>query len=225
MILLLLLLLPLSVSAFSPPSTPGVAPVQSPFPKTVFKGRVYDPDGKIVARAKVFSGLDSAITDVQGNFRMEISVLDTGGIFPAAVKADGYFVKWVSVKLVPGDSTIQNITVVHPQFRIRVGVRFKPKSVQVESPGQMDVVFKFLRDCPEVSVEIQGHCFEWNSEQKNLKVSQMRAEAVRREIIEEGEIDPSRIVAVGYGSTKPLLGERRPIPRKYCTRIELRVLP
>lgn len=224
MILPLLLLLPLSVSAFSPPSTQGEIPAQKPIPKSVFKGAVYDNEGKAVARAKVFSGLDSAVTEQSGHFRMEIAVPDTGGIFPAVIKADGYVTKWVSVKLVPGDSTVHDCELVSTTYWIFMEVRFKPKSLRIESPGRIEEVFRLLKDCPEVSIEIQGHCFEWTSQQRNLRISQIRAEVVRTEILKRGPIDPARIAAKGYGSSQRVLFDLRPAPRKFNTRIEMHVL-
>src|SRR5262245_29813900 len=52
-------------------------------------------------------------------------------------------------------------------------------------------------------VEIQGHTDERGAEQYGLKMSDARAQAVRRWLIEHG-VDGARLTAVGYGETMPL---------------------
>ncbi len=190
--------------------------------KAVLKGKAYDIWGKAVAGAKVTLGKDSAFTDPPGTFRLVIPVPDSGGTFLSEVKDGSYRPKSALVKLVPGDTTVYNFILVPTQSKAQLGVCFKSKSTKIVNPGYIDNVASFLKDCPELSVEVQGHCFDWKSKQRNFRTSQSRADIVRREIIKKGGIDSTRIVAKGYGSSIPVLGEMRML---YASRIELLFLP
>lgn len=52
-------------------------------------------------------------------------------------------------------------------------------------------------------VEIQGHTDNVGSEEENLKLSQARAEAVKKHLITKG-IAVNRVTAKGYGPTRPV---------------------
>ncbi len=63
---------------------------------------------------------------------------------------------------------------------------------------------KFLKENPKIKVEIQGHTDSSGSEKYNLILSQKRAEAVKRILVEKYGISPDRIVAKGYGESQPI---------------------
>lgn len=50
---------------------------------------------------------------------------------------------------------------------------------------------------------VEGHADKRGSEEKNLKISQERADAIRDYLVEKHEIGPSRIATKGYGYYKP----------------------
>ena len=65
----------------------------------------------------------------------------------------------------------------------------------------------YLKECPEVTGEITGHTDNVRFPDKsmdNLKLSQLRADNIRLYLIITYGIDPKRISARGYGSTKPV---------------------
>jgi outer membrane protein OmpA-like peptidoglycan-associated protein len=57
---------------------------------------------------------------------------------------------------------------------------------------------QFLKVYPETSIEIQGFASRVGSYEHNIKLSEARAEKVRRALIQLG-IAPSRVTIVGYG--------------------------
>ena len=63
---------------------------------------------------------------------------------------------------------------------------------------------KFLKDNPKIKVEIQGHTDSVGSAKYNLKLSQKRAEAVKKVLVEKYGISPDRIIAKGYGESMPV---------------------
>jgi peptidoglycan-associated lipoprotein len=62
---------------------------------------------------------------------------------------------------------------------------------------------KWLKDHPELKVQIEGHCDERGTEEYNLALGERRAKAVRDYLVSLG-ISPSRISIISYGESMPL---------------------
>jgi len=211
-------------TTYGQPLPVGVTPERKPLFKAALEGVISDIFGKAVAGAKVTVGNESTVTGPPGSYHLEISVPDTGGIFRANVEAESYRSKSASVKLMSRDTSFHNFVLVPIKLKMNLTVRFKPKRLTIENTGYLDMVIAPLKDNPEWKIEIQGHCFEWDSKRRNLRISQARADAVRRFIIRKGGIDSSQVVAKGYGSSAPLMGDKYPVKRQYNTRIEVHSL-
>ncbi len=77
-----------------------------------------------------------------------------------------------------------------------------------------------LRAHPELErVEIQGHTDNVGKADMNLALSQARAEAVRTWLVEQGGVDARRLVARGYGDTRPLVPNLTPTNRRRNRRV------
>jgi hypothetical protein len=61
---------------------------------------------------------------------------------------------------------------------------------------------------PGIKIEIGSHTDNFGNAAYNLKLSQARAESVVKFLIDKG-IDPTRMIAKGYGATKPLVNEKK----------------
>lgn len=62
-----------------------------------------------------------------------------------------------------------------------------------------------LTQHPEMGrIRIEGHTDDRGTPEHNLDLSQRRANAVMRHLVEIGHIDPARLEAVGYGHTQPV---------------------
>ena len=63
---------------------------------------------------------------------------------------------------------------------------------------------KILKEHPElVRLRIGGHTDNRGAREYNIKLSQARAEAVRRYLVERG-VEPGRLEAKGYGPDQPI---------------------
>ncbi len=87
----------------------------------------------------------------------------------------------------------------------------------------LDRVAEQLEDRPELSVIVQGHTDSLGSAQINQRLSQRRAEAVRRALIERG-LDPERVAAEGAGSTQPIADNRTSEGQRRNRRVEIYLL-
>ena len=78
----------------------------------------------------------------------------------------------------------------------------KKKSVRV-----IEGFYDFLKDNPNVHVEIQGHTDNVGSDTYNMKLSEARAKSVYQVLLYFG-ISPSQMTYKGYGESKPIASNR-----------------
>ncbi len=86
-------------------------------------------------------------------------------------------------------------------------------------------VQRAIRIFGEAHVVIEGHTDSTGSDELNEYLSQQRAEAVRAYFVANGTLPDKRIVAIGYGSKRPLASNQTPEGRAINRRIDLMILP
>jgi len=96
--------------------------------------------------------------------------------------------------------------------------RLTPKSRKI-----IDQVVTILKKYPDVRVEIGGHTDSDGDAKRNLKLSQRRAEAVKRYLVKKG-IAANRLVAKGYGESKPLVKNDTRAHKQINRRVEFKVI-
>lgn len=96
--------------------------------------------------------------------------------------------------------------------------------IKPESFNLLDQVALILRSNPDIKkVEIAGHTDDVGADEKNMVLSQERADSVRLYLMER-EIAGDRLVAKGYGETKPLTPNRNNAARSMNRRVEFNIL-
>ena len=96
--------------------------------------------------------------------------------------------------------------------------RILPKSFPL-----LNEVALALRDNPGFNVSIEGHTDSQGQGGVNQKLSQRRAESVRRYLIEQG-ISADRLQAIGYGEDRPIEDNRTAAGRTANRRVEFRII-
>jgi outer membrane protein OmpA-like peptidoglycan-associated protein len=81
----------------------------------------------------------------------------------------------------------------------------------------------FLIDHPAVHLNISGHTDGNGKEEVNLLLSQQRADAIKAYLTYTFNIDPARITAHGYGSSKPIVEEQNDEHRRLNRRVEFEI--
>lgn len=105
-------------------------------------------------------------------------------------------------------------------------IEFKEGSWEILSSmyGDLDNVYNFLIDNPRFKLKIAGHTDRTGDHDFNLSLSQSRAEAIKNYLIADGQIDPKRISAIGYGSSKPIvIDEKTDIDKRTNRRVEFEI--
>jgi len=90
-------------------------------------------------------------------------------------------------------------------------------------PGALttiDRLAQFMGDYPERAVMIEGHTDAAGSDETNQQLSELRALAVRNELLARG-VDAARITTVGYGEARPVASNDTPAGRQQNRRIEV----
>jgi OmpA-OmpF porin, OOP family len=92
-----------------------------------------------------------------------------------------------------------------------------------KSFGELRKVVRFLNDNPAQIIEVSGHTDNTGSREYNLQLSEKRAKAVYRYIVENG-IPPNRVILKGYGPDKPIMDNTSEEGRKFNRRIEFAIV-
>ncbi len=86
---------------------------------------------------------------------------------------------------------------------VNIQFEFNSAVLTENSKEGIEMLALFLSSHPEINAELAGHTDNIGSEAYNMDLSVERAESVRQALIAKG-IEGERLVAKGYGSTKPL---------------------
>jgi OOP family OmpA-OmpF porin len=82
-----------------------------------------------------------------------------------------------------------------------------------------------IRTFGEPNLVIEGHTDSTGSEEKNQHLSQRRAESVRAYLVANGTLPEEKIIAVGYGSKRPLASNKTAQGRAINRRIDVIIRP
>jgi outer membrane protein OmpA-like peptidoglycan-associated protein len=82
-----------------------------------------------------------------------------------------------------------------------------------------------LKDNPDIKVEIGGHTDTVGSEMAKQKISEKRAESVKKYLMDKFGISGNRMIVKGYGSQKPIADNKSKEGRAKNRRVEFRVIP
>jgi outer membrane protein OmpA-like peptidoglycan-associated protein len=94
--------------------------------------------------------------------------------------------------------------------------------VKPESTATLEELSNLLKIDRSLKLEVSGHTDNAGSHDHNLTLSQGRAQAVVQALVGQYGIDPSRLVAKGYGDSKPVAPNDTPANMAKNRRVELR---
>lgn len=92
-----------------------------------------------------------------------------------------------------------------------------------QSIPELQNLVMFLKNNPTLKVEIQGHTDNTGSEQKNQKLSELRAKSVL-EFLVKNHIDKSRLNAKGYGMSYPVASNNTPEGKRKNRRTTIKII-
>jgi outer membrane protein OmpA-like peptidoglycan-associated protein len=104
-------------------------------------------------------------------------------------------------------------------------LQFGPNQAQLvnEFIPELERVVRLMHVRPSMRIRIEGHADATGSEEANVKLSNERAIAVKRYLMQSG-IVPDRVETQGYGSTRPIAPNTTEAGRRLNRRIEFLIL-
>ena len=87
---------------------------------------------------------------------------------------------------------------------LKVFFAFDKSEIKKNSFEEIDDMVAVLKKYPALNITIEGHTDNVGSAAYNKKLSQQRAEAVKKYMVIKGGIDAKRLNAVGFGLEKPI---------------------
>ena len=79
-----------------------------------------------------------------------------------------------------------------------------------------------LREYPSTTIDVAGHADSTGSDAHNQELSQRRADAVAQALIGNG-VQPVRVVAVGFGESRPIADNATTAGRQANRRVEIKL--
>jgi len=105
------------------------------------------------------------------------------------------------------------------------GIQFETGKdvIKKTSNSILDEVVKAMIDNPSYNIEINGHTDNVGDAQKNLLLSQKRADAVKKYLSNKG-VAAERMKSTGFGSTVPVAENTTPAGKAKNRRVEFKVV-
>ena len=105
---------------------------------------------------------------------------------------------------------------------IRLNVQFDTDQAIVKPDyfSEIERVAEFMRTYPNTQVVIEGHTDSRGAESYNRTLSQQRADAVQRVLVETFAIDAQRVDAKGYGEAQPIASNETAEGRRQNRRVD-----
>ena len=85
----------------------------------------------------------------------------------------------------------------------------------------IDKIITLMKQVPNVQFVIEGHTDNRNSEQYNIYLSQRRANAVRKYMIQQG-VSNEKLKSIGYGESRPKFSNWNAGGRQLNRRVEIK---
>src|SRR3990170_4040412 len=91
----------------------------------------------------------------------------------------------------------------------KIYYNYNRAEIREDAAKELDKLVQLLIDNPEIKIELGSHTDSVDTDAFNLNLSQRRAESAVRYIVQHG-IAPDRLVAKGYGESKPIARNTNP---------------
>lgn len=107
---------------------------------------------------------------------------------------------------------------------LHINFDFDKAVIRKADEGELRKAIEFVKKYPGAEFRIEGHTDGIGTEKYNQKLSERRAEAVKRYLTIHGGFDKARFSTVGYGKTRPIATNKTREGRFKNRRVELSAL-
>ncbi len=172
--------------------------------------------------------IKSTTTDNKGVYSFQ---LEKGNNYKVIIEKNSYFTKRMelsTVSVVKPDTLTLDLAVkkIPKEAIVITNIYYESGKAELrpESKTSLDKeLVPLLKDNPQLIIEIGSHTDDVGSNEFNMKLSQQRAESVVKHLVEKG-IPKERMLARGYGESKPLTTNVTPEERQRNRRTEFKII-
>jgi OOP family OmpA-OmpF porin len=107
-------------------------------------------------------------------------------------------------KPIPEPESVPEDQQVVDTYEILVEFDFDSFDILATYEPQISEIAEVLRRSPDISMTIEGHTDSIGSDEYNLSLSELRADAVKIRFVNDFSISSDRIDVIGYGETRPI---------------------
>jgi OOP family OmpA-OmpF porin len=124
-------------------------------------------------------------------------------------------------KIVPQAASAMETAIVE-KGRVTLNVEFDTAKSTIRKSSQEEIakLAAVLKKYPDLKILIEGHTDNVGNAKYNEKLSQQRADAIRKNLVDKYGIDASRLNTKGYGLTKPIASNATKEGRQKNRRVE-----
>jgi len=106
----------------------------------------------------------------------------------------------------------------------KIQFEYNKATIKEESFGLLDEIVQVIKDNPQVrKIQIEGHASADGDDAYNMKLSDSRAKSVRKYLVDKG-VEADRLVAKGFGETKPIASNDTDDGKEKNRRVEFNIL-
>lgn len=154
-------------------------------------------------------------------YRVAASNMMIKGATKLAIKSDGrmeYMIK--NIRIAGGGSDAYHKIMTTGKL-VTHGIRFASNKADIlpESMGAINEVYNILKNHPNLKFKINGYTDNDGNADLNMKLSQKRANAVKKQLIDMG-IDVDRLTTKGFGEEDPIDTNTTPEGKANNRRVE-----
>jgi len=188
---------------------------QKPAPTFLFEGVVYDKKtkqvipGSIVRLTNTNGSILEGLSDAEGKFSFRLE------------EKSNYKLRGEKKSYLSDNQTVTtlraapNVTIHKDLYLDKVELNkairleniyydFDESYIREDAAVELDKLIKIMKDNPNIEIELGSHTDSRGNDAYNMQLSQARADAAVKYIVDIGDIDPKRIKAKGYGETRLL---------------------
>ena len=138
-------------------------------------------------------------------------ILNRGQNYNISFEAQGYLFQSSNVN-VPKQPEYSVLTKDIVLEKVKVGAKIVLNNIffdsnkailRKESNIELEKLIRLMKDYPELTIEVAGHTDSKGNDATNMKLSQLRSQAVVAALVKQG-INPKQLSAKGYGKTMPI---------------------
>ncbi|OCX51010.1 hypothetical protein BEL04_20030 [Mucilaginibacter sp. PPCGB 2223] len=188
---------------------------QKPPPTFLFEGVVYDKKTK-----EVIPGSTVRLTNTNGSVLEGLS--DAGGKFGFRLEEkSNYKIRGERKSYLSDNQTVTtlradpNVTIHKDLYLDKIELNkairleniyydFDESYIREDAAVELDKLIRIMKDNPNIEIELASHTDSRGNDAYNMQLSQERADAAVKYIVDIGDINPRRIKAKGYGETRLL---------------------